>query len=340
MNDRPTASAPAVSVVLPLYNKERYIRRTLDSVAAQTFGDFELVIVDDGSTDSGPRIVADYGDDRIRLIRQDNAGPGAARNTGIRQSQAPLVAFLDADDEWVPTYLETVVGLMDRHPECAACCTAHMTGPGGEGFSLQSWRQLNIVEGAMRLAPDSSPLQMGHFRSFFTPSSAISCRRDVALELGGFYEHRCTYREDAYLITQLLLHHTIYLHLAPLVRYHLEASELGYLGRSGPLPVEPLLTDPGPTRRRCPRAYRGLLEQFMGVTALMTARQSIKRGGDWARARALLRQYPLARSLGWLYIRTWLEMCWLTVTGPVVRYIRSSGWLRGLVRGAKRRLRS
>src|SRR5712692_9736802 len=103
-----------VSIVVPLYNKAPYVRRALDSIAAQTFSDFEVIVVDDGSTDDGPSVVANYGDSRVRLVRQPNAGPGAARNAGLAQTQGELIAFLDADDEWLPTYLEESVRQLEE----------------------------------------------------------------------------------------------------------------------------------------------------------------------------------------------------------------------------------
>jgi glycosyltransferase involved in cell wall biosynthesis len=105
-----------ISVVIPLYNKERYILRTLDSVLAQTFQDFEVVVVDDGSTDNGPRMVESLGDLRIRLIRQANAGAAEARNTGIRAARGEWIAFLDADDIWLPDHLRVQLYILDRHP--------------------------------------------------------------------------------------------------------------------------------------------------------------------------------------------------------------------------------
>ncbi|MBK8060984.1 MAG: glycosyltransferase family 2 protein [Gemmatimonadetes bacterium] len=100
---------PQVSVVVPLYNKEPYVRRALDSIAAQSFADFEVVIVDDGSQDGSAAIAAGYPDSRFRMIRQANAGPGAARNRGIAEAKGEWIAFLDADDEWLPDYLELAV---------------------------------------------------------------------------------------------------------------------------------------------------------------------------------------------------------------------------------------
>jgi glycosyltransferase involved in cell wall biosynthesis len=92
-----------VSIIIPLYNKAPYVRRALESIAAQSLSDFEVIVIDDGSTDDGAAIVAGYSDARYRLIHQANAGPGAARNTGIAQSRGEFIAFLDADDEWLPS---------------------------------------------------------------------------------------------------------------------------------------------------------------------------------------------------------------------------------------------
>lgn len=108
---------PKISVVVPLYNKEKSIARTIESILNQTLRDFELVIVDDGSTDNSVEVVRSFIDERIVLVQQKNAGPGAARNTGVKNAKADWIVFLDADDENLPDSLEFFVKMIDEHPE-------------------------------------------------------------------------------------------------------------------------------------------------------------------------------------------------------------------------------
>lgn len=102
------------TVVIPLYNKALYIQRAIDSVLSQDFQEFECIVVDDGSTDNSAEIVRSYTDDRIKLICQQNSGVSAARNRGIREAKYKWIAFLDADDEWLPFHLTDILDLTDR----------------------------------------------------------------------------------------------------------------------------------------------------------------------------------------------------------------------------------
>lgn len=114
-----------VSVIIPLFNKEMYINRAVDSVLSQTVEDFKLFIIDDGSTDGSIKKIEKIKDLRIQLIRQANQGVSAARNAGIKQVKTDLVAFLDADDEWKPEFLETILRLRVKYPQAGLYATGY-----------------------------------------------------------------------------------------------------------------------------------------------------------------------------------------------------------------------
>jgi glycosyltransferase involved in cell wall biosynthesis len=117
-------SKPAVSVVIPAFNRAASIRRAIDSVQAQHFVDFELIVVDDASTDETRDIVLALNEPRLRLVaRPANGGASAARNSGIRAARADLIAFLDSDDAWTPHKLGRQIEAMSVPGARAVCCT-------------------------------------------------------------------------------------------------------------------------------------------------------------------------------------------------------------------------
>lgn len=129
---------PLFSVIIPLYNKAPYVWKTVESVLRQTFDDYELVIIDNGSNDGSSEIVASFTDPRIRIVRlEENVGVSNARNKGVSLSTAPYITFLDADDWWEPTFLEEMRGLIERHPDA---------GIYGTGYYI-------VKNGRKRLAP-------------------------------------------------------------------------------------------------------------------------------------------------------------------------------------------
>ena len=214
-----------VSVVIPLYNKSKYIARALDSILSQTYQHFEIVVIDDGSTDDSPEIVRSYSDSRIKLIKQENAGPGAARNRGIKESVYPLVGFLDADDEWMPSFLEESVTRLKNNPDCVLTVSGHF-----RGAKQKSWepthRKAGINEGVWRMPTKMESDLLKPNLDFFH-SSAIVVYRDVLNQFGGFYEKdHCNYGEDIYLWLQIALNYKVYRDPKPLVWYHSENSGL------------------------------------------------------------------------------------------------------------------
>ena len=108
-------NTPLVSVIIPVYNGERFLSAALDSVFAQDYRPMEVIVVDDGSTDHTAEIVSNYTE--VRYLHQANQGPGAARNTGIAVAHGEFVAFLDADDIWLPKKLNTQMGYLLEHPQ-------------------------------------------------------------------------------------------------------------------------------------------------------------------------------------------------------------------------------
>jgi glycosyltransferase involved in cell wall biosynthesis len=110
---------PNVSVVIPLYQTERYIAEALNSVLAQTFSDFEVIVIDDGSRDRGPEIARSSGDPRVKVVTQENRGLAGARNSGIAHSSGRYIALLDADDLWSPEKLARHVALLESDPDIA-----------------------------------------------------------------------------------------------------------------------------------------------------------------------------------------------------------------------------
>jgi glycosyltransferase involved in cell wall biosynthesis len=176
------------SIVIPLYNKEKYIERTINSVLIQTFQEFEIIIVNDGSTDNSIIEVGKFNDNRIRIINQKNAGVSAARNRGINESIFKYVAFLDADDEWEEDYLETINKMIIKYPECQVYATNYKTidKQGNEKipvntqhvkFAKTDDNKIGILEDYFDFASRTAPPLW---------TSAITCKKEAILSIKGF----------------------------------------------------------------------------------------------------------------------------------------------------------
>jgi hypothetical protein len=119
----PTAvRRPAVSIILPTFQRREYVCRAVRSVFAQHYRDWELIVVDDGSTDGTDKALRQFGP-RLRYLWQENRGASAARNAGLKLARGDIVAFLDSDDRWLPDHLQTVVAMLERSPDAVLACT-------------------------------------------------------------------------------------------------------------------------------------------------------------------------------------------------------------------------
>lgn len=115
-----------ISVVIPLYNKRISVIRALNSVLSQTIHVEEIIVVNDGSTDGSEQLIKDFNHPRLRLISQPNAGVSFARNSGIKEAKGDWIAFLDADDIWMPEFLGTIKSLSEKFPQCSVLATSYL----------------------------------------------------------------------------------------------------------------------------------------------------------------------------------------------------------------------
>jgi glycosyltransferase involved in cell wall biosynthesis len=189
---------PRVSVIIPVYNRAQVVAEAIASVLGQTFQDFELLVVDDGSTDGAWEKLQSYGL-KIRALRQDHRGAAAARNFGIKNATGEYLAFLDSDDLWRPEKLARQVEYLDRRPEVAL---VHCDGWVVKGRELPA--DLNSLPTfyATRRAPDGDAAAA---RLMSVPISTphILVRREVAEKIGGFAED-LRLHEDADFLLRLL----------------------------------------------------------------------------------------------------------------------------------------
>ncbi|HEY9445250.1 MAG TPA: glycosyltransferase family 2 protein [Gemmatimonadales bacterium] len=289
-------SSPAVTVVIPLYQKGRSVLAAVRSVLSQRFADLELLVVDDGSTDEGPALVAQVTDPRLRLLRQPNQGPGAARNRGLAGARGALIAFLDADDEWDPEFLELGVAALTRAPECAAWVAGRAEGPARRIRTARD-RRMGLT-GRWRVSSEVSPRRLKYYVDF-CHSSCILARRSAVERYGGYYAaDRCVYGEDSYLWLQLVLNHPLAIDPEPRVWFHTEHSELG-AARVGRHPVRPALLASEPLLQQCDPAYRRALRDLLAYYRLLLTEQLLRQrnldGPSLARWRA---QFPWTRFPG------------------------------------------
>jgi glycosyltransferase involved in cell wall biosynthesis len=164
------------SIIIPTYNREKEISRALNSVLTQTFQDFEIIVVDDGSTDNTESVVLSFNDIRIKYIKQDNSGATAARNYGIRNSSGQYIAFLDSDDMWYPTFLEEHKAKYEEDNEL--CVT---------------YSNLNIINEKGEVFPFSKPLGLEGYvyrdvliQGYLSPTITLTAKIESLKHIGMF----------------------------------------------------------------------------------------------------------------------------------------------------------
>lgn len=203
------------SVIIPLYNKAPYIRKTVVSVLGQTFGDFELIIVDNGSNDGSSEIVSRFNDPRLSVHRmEENVGVSNARNIGVGLSSAPYVTFLDADDWWEPTFLEEMKGLIERHPNAGIYGTRYYIVKNGKKRVAPIDVKEDFIEGEINYC-------RVYAKTLCMPLTSITVAipRTIFDETGGFPPN-IKLGEDFILWVQVALKHPVVLLNKPLSNYN------------------------------------------------------------------------------------------------------------------------
>ena len=221
---------PHFSVIMPLYNKAPYVRKAVESVMGQTYTDWKLVVVDNGSTDGSGDVVAGLTDSRIRTVRlEENNGPGAARNYGAachsdlkaatpnetrHNSASPYICFLDADDWWEPTFLEEMAGLIERHPDAGIYGTGYYIVKNGKKRLAPIGVDEGFTEGEINYC-------RVYAKTLCMPLTSISVAmpRGVFEECGGFKTH-LRLGEDFDLWIRIALKHRTVLLNKPLSNYN------------------------------------------------------------------------------------------------------------------------
>lgn len=194
---------PFFSVIMPLYNKAPYVHKAVESVVRQTFSDWELVVVDDGSNDGSAEVIKAFTDTRIHLLQQANTGVSKARNNGVTASQGKYLCFLDADDWWDDSYLEAMHGLIGRNPDAGLYGTAYHIVKNGRLRAAPIGVDADFTEGAIDYCAV-------YAQTLCTPIHTITAcvPRNVFDKLGGFRD-RLSLGEDFDLWLRIAQHHPV-----------------------------------------------------------------------------------------------------------------------------------
>ncbi len=303
-----------VDIVIPLYNKAGCIGRAIQSILKQTVSDWRLIVVDDGSTDGGGDVVRGFDDGRIELIRQENAGPGAARNRGIAEARGEFIAFLDADDEWYPSYLATALEGFVKHPGVSMVSTMYCLWPGRQDMT-RHWEKLRVSAGKYVLRGEEDAAWVDLLLNFPHVWNSVLPAR-IVRKYDGFHDSdRCMLGEDTTFFLRVGINEPFLILPEMCVCHHTEDSDLAQ-AKTPPLP--PFFFNPEIVLDYCPEEKVALMRGVLDHMALRFARIRARRGNK-AEAKELLERFPGASVYEQEY-----ACC--------QRAIWLSGWLRHWVR--------
>lgn len=298
-----------VSVVLPAYNAASFIAEALDSVIAQTYGNLEIIVVDDGSTDDTRRVVSQY--DEVKYVRQQRGGAGAARNRGIRHSHGKYVAFIDADDLWLPEKIERQVDLLRRSGLKWCYCDAYFSWYESEQVIGTLSNTQSVHQGDILV-----PYVLGRF-SIPLPSTLV--QRDV-FEVVGYFDESLSTVEHTDLWARISVEYPIGYVDRPLVQIR---KRFDSLKRT----TDPEVT--GENRRNmldkiiriAPERLEPLRKQLLATSYVREGKHFL-RYGRISRARRSFREAIKLRPISLRVYLFWMA-CWIK---PVPRLFYTVRW--------------
>jgi glycosyltransferase involved in cell wall biosynthesis len=210
-----------VSVIIPTFNREKMVVRAISSVLGQTFTGYEVIVVDDGSSDETRKVVSEFGESVRYIVHQANCGVSAARNTGIKNSHAPLIAFLDSDDYWLPKKLEVQLDFFKKNPRAVACQTGEIW--------IRNGRRVNPKK---RHEKPSGDIFLPSLRLCLVSPSAVMLKRSLLDEVG-LFDERLPACEDYDLWLRIACRYPVYLIAQDLIVKqggHPDQLSLAYMG--------------------------------------------------------------------------------------------------------------
>lgn len=228
-------SKTKISTVIPLYNKGPYIERTIKSVLNQNLQPTEIIIVNDGSTDNGPKIVENFNDSKIKLINQKNKGASAARNTGIKAAKGKLIALLDADDEWLPNHLNEKVNFFKNHPEIGAVGSSFYTIKNNEKVIPQKFDYL----------PDENVIINNYFKTSLKRkpmNSSVAIFKKSIIKKIGYFPENLNNGEDLFFWSKIALNYKIGYINEPSAIIHSVVNSLSDLNNIDDFPLKEYIT--------------------------------------------------------------------------------------------------
>lgn len=270
---------PTVSVIIPTHNRAYCLARAIDSVLAQTYRDFELIVVDDGSTDATLDLLRGYDDPRLTVIRHEtNKGVSAAINTGIRASSGGIIALQDSDDEWLPEKLERQLAVLRERPEVGVVYCDQWRIRGDERFVYPASRVMPEDGLIYRRALDDALHNIGN--------QSLVVRRELFDE-AGLYDEALRKNVDLDMLIRLS-EHALFFHMdEPLVNYYVTGESVTGRGEAEGIRTQEILFDKHYAALREDAALRGKRAYWIGSYCMRNGDARKGRHFLWIAVRAV-----------------------------------------------------